>query len=459
MDIFAIEYAVRLLFLFTLGAVLGSLLNVCIYRLPKTEQFWVALRSLVSPPSHCPRCQNRIAWYDNVPIFGWLKLGGRCRNCKARISPRYALVELLTGLLFVVLYWYEVPPPWKGGFDASSVFHQYGPQGSYTSWWFSPVAVQHWRYAYHLVLVLALIVATFIDFDHWIIPDSVTLPAMTVGVLGGWLLGEVYLVPVWFQNPRAMTFVDVYRILNDGQPPGDFLPQWLSLWLNFKGLPAWISAHPHLHGLLVSLAGIIVGGGVVWAVRIVGFWVLKREAMGFGDVILLAMIGSFVGWQASLVVFFMAPLCALAVVAVAWLVRRDREIPYGPYLSLATIVSLLTWKHIWPPLETHIFALGPFLPVAGGLMIVSLATLLFISRAVQRMLGIEFVPEEEQEQWGSGDQLAYLAGEFTDPQQGQWPISTWPGTLSSRGQSQEHEWRNAGSAGDWQSHWQRRSNS
>src|SRR5205823_6264808 len=137
---------------------------------------------------------------------------------------------------------------------------------------------------------------------------------------------------------------------------------------------------------------------------------------------------------------------------------RDREIPYGQYLSLATLVTLLCWKQIWPPIEERVLALGPFLPIAGVLMLAALAGLLFVSRTVQRLFGIEPQPEEPLMEWGSGDQLAYVAGECTDDRQGQWPTATWPGTSSGRGMAQHDAWRNPrhASPNAWHENWQRR---
>jgi len=98
-----------LIWLFLFGAAIGSFLNVCIYRFPQHDRFADQLRALLSPPSSCPRCQNRIPLYDNIPIIGWLKLGGRCRFCRGGISIRYPLIELANGLLFAALYWFGIP--------------------------------------------------------------------------------------------------------------------------------------------------------------------------------------------------------------------------------------------------------------------------------------------------------------------------------------------------------------
>ncbi|GAB4134953.1 MAG: A24 family peptidase [Planctomycetaceae bacterium] len=419
---------ISLPFLFIVGTVIGSFLNVCIHRLPKHDRLWDQLRGLSWPPSHCPKCKTRIARGDNIPILGWLKLRGRCRSCSLRISPRYPLIELGNGLLFVLVYWIEVPANLRGG-GGSSLHSMYGPQ-MFDIW--TTAGWIHWRYVYHMVMFEALVVATFIDFDEMIIPDGSTVPAMMVGILGGWGLGQVFLVPVWFQNSRDLI---IWK---------SFTPEWFHPLLSGPDLPAWISAHPHWHGLAVSIAGCLVGGGIVWAVRIIGHWVLKREAMGFGDVVLMAMVGSFVGWQPALVIFFIAPFCALAFILVALLTRRGQEIPYGPYLSLGTLVLILGWDKIWPKVE-RIFALGIGMPIFAVVMPVLLAGSLLLIQLGKRMLGISTTPAPEYiEEWRSADQLQYLAGENVDDQQGRWKTEQWPGSQSGRGTFFENQWRNGG---------------
>lgn len=453
---FYTEYLPRLVFLFALGAVIGSYLNVCIYRLPKTEAFWAALRSLYYPPSTCPGCQRRIKIYDNVPIFGWLFLRGRCRFCRRRISPRYPLIELLTAVLFVLVYVMEVPWVWHGGIDSSGIWHPLGPQVLLQGW--SASTIMHWRYAFHMVLIVALIAATFIDIDHLIIPDTVTLPAMLVGVLGNWLLGQVYLVPVWFQDPRNSVANELFHLFFGYDTNGSGFAALIEWLLSFNGLPAWITQHPHAHGLAVSLAGLVIGGGVVWTVRIIGYWVLRREAMGFGDVVLLAMVGSFIGWQPVLIVFFLAPVCALVMALAALVLHGRREIPYGPYLSLAALVMIVAWKWIWPVAEARLFSLGMLLPVVALMMCASLAGLLYVTRTIQRLLGIEWKEELLPQRWEAGDQLAYLAGECTDPAQGQWSVPRWEGTRSGRGSTHAGNWRRSPSLGEsnaWQRGWER----
>lgn len=421
-----------LVFLFAYGAVLGSFLNVCIYRLPQHERLWPSLVGLWSPPSYCPRCGQRIWRRDNIPILGWFLVGGRCRFCRGKISFRYPAVELFNALLFVVVYWLEVPGGFYASLDQSCVYAAVGPHAQPGSWFASATAIANWRYAYHMVLFELLIVATFIDFDLRIIPDSVTVPGMLLGLVGGWALGHVWLVPVWFQDP---VILEAFRPV---------LPQWLQGLTYGPEVPDWVRQHPHWHGLAVSLAGLVVGGGLIWTVRIIGELVLRQEAMGFGDVTLMAMIGSFLGWQPTVVVFFLAPLCALIVVAVTWVFTRDREVPYGPYLSLAALLTVLGFKWIWPAVE-RMFGLGVLLVLVGLFMVAVLFVALQLVQLAKRLLGIPLYWEEPWEgEWTSADQLTFFANQAFDQNAGRWPRGhgDWPGSAAARGTLHYQRWRN-----------------
>ena len=153
----AVPVEIWLVFLFALGASMGSFLNVVVYRLPLDM-------SLFRPGSRCPSCKRPIAWYDNIPIFAWFLLRGRCRYCRARFSVRYPLVELLTALLFVSFYWLYFQVVVRGNMPG---FEQGG-----------------WMvYGGHMVLVCALLAATLIDGEHWVIPLSVCYTAVGAGLL------------------------------------------------------------------------------------------------------------------------------------------------------------------------------------------------------------------------------------------------------------------------------------
>jgi len=232
-----------------LGAVVGSFLNVCIYRIP-------AGISIVRPSSHCPLCQTPIRFYDNVPVLSFLMLGGRCRHCRAVISLRYPVIELLTALASLLL------------------FLRYGVS---------------WLYLCTFLFTAALIVVTFIDLDHQIIPDVITLPGIPL-----FALASIFLLKL---------------------PPLD------------------------------SLLGILIGGGSLYLVGL-GYELLKkREGMGGGDIKLFAMIGGFLGWKSLIFVLLVSSFLG-AIIGIAVIVYRRGDmryaIPFGPFLSIAA-VSYLFW--------------------------------------------------------------------------------------------------------------------
>ncbi|AKJ63780.1 prepilin peptidase [Kiritimatiella glycovorans] len=250
------------LIFFLLGACIGSLLNVCIHRIPREE-------SIVRPRSHCPHCGRLIAWYDNIPLLSWMLLRARCRHCGEPISPRYALVELLTALLFV------------------AVFEVHGLTAV------TPV---------YLLAVFGLILGSFVDLEHLIIPDRVTI--------GGMVLGPV-----------------------------------LSLLV------------PQLHGtadrfssLLQSLAGLAAGYGFLWLVAAAGRRVFRKEAMGYGDVKLLGAVGGWLG-AASIPFVIMVSSLAGSVVGIALIILGGRNlqsrIPYGPWIALAALLWMLGGSDLW----------------------------------------------------------------------------------------------------------------
>jgi leader peptidase (prepilin peptidase)/N-methyltransferase len=235
------------LFAFLFGAILGSFLNVCIWRIP-------AKQSIIFPPSHCPQCKARLRPYDNIPLLSYLLLRGRCRACGGRISPRYPLVEALMGILLVLLLQHCGLTP---------------------------------ALAIYTVFVAALVVVTFIDIDHQIIPDSISLPGIPLGVL--------------------------CAFLGVGPSPLD------------------------------SVVGLLLGGGLLYAVA-AGYQLLTgRDGMGGGDIKLLAMIGAFLGWRGVLVTLLLGSLGG-AVVGGVFVVARGGDarvpIPFGPFLALGAVCAL-----------------------------------------------------------------------------------------------------------------------
>lgn len=261
-----------------LGLCIGSFLNVCVYRLPREM-------SLTHPGSHCPCCNEGIGWYDNIPVLSWLALRGLCRRCGVLISSRYLLVELLTGGVFLWIYHTHLTAP------PGSVLGAIPTLGAY------------------LVLASALIVSSFVDIERMVIPDEIAIGGMYVGPV---------LCAIW---PEI--------IQHDS-----LLTGWV---LEMMGA----STGGAVAGLAASVIGMGIGAGIIYAAAVFGKALFRKEAMGFGDVKFMGMVGAFIGWQGALLTFFVA--CVLgAVVGIALLIRRrDTHIPFGPYLATGSLVVML----------------------------------------------------------------------------------------------------------------------
>ena len=258
------------------GALIGSFLNVCIYRIPKDE-------SVVTPRSHCG-CGQLIAWYDNIPVLSWLILRGRARCCGRPFSFRYPFIELLTAILFAVC-WYLFP---AGKAVAG------------------------------MVLVAIVICATFIDIDHMIIPDVFTIGGGVVGVLLSIALPSLH-----GQNH------EIYLVA---------------------------SARSGLDGLL----GLMVGSSLVLWIALIAEAILKKEAMGFGDVKFLGALGAFVGWRGAVFAMFGGAIlgCVWFVFAVVW-----KKI-FGRATSLAPKIETPDGQPAEVGLGVHI-SFGPMLGLAA----------------------------------------------------------------------------------------------
>jgi leader peptidase (prepilin peptidase)/N-methyltransferase len=286
------------------GLAIGSFLNVCVHRLPLEGQ------SVFRPVrSHCPRCGHEITWRENLPVVSWLLLRGRCSACRGPISVRYPLVELLTGVLFAVA-------AWRTTFAQPAL-----------------LAVQ-------LLVLAGILVATFVDFDRFEIPDEVSIGGMVVAPILS------FLVPA----------------LHDDT--------WVARWFT----DGWAAGDPVSRGgaTVGSLAGLAVGAGVLLLVGWAGRRIYGREAMGLGDVKLLAAGGGFVGPGGALAALMLGSLVA-SVVGVANIVRfvvlvrrraRGRGsrrslsrairvgrllgqyLPFGPYLGIGIGIVLLAWNDV-----------------------------------------------------------------------------------------------------------------
>ena len=235
------------------GTFLGSFLNVCIYRVPRHE-------SIVWPSSRCPACAAHIAPYDNVPLVSFAVLRGRCRSCHARISLRYPLVEMANGIGYVF------------------ILARFGPG---------------WPAAIYAALFSALLVITFIDLDHQIVPDVITLPGIPLGLL------------------CAATVLPV--------------------------------------GLLNSVLGLLLGGGLLWVLAWASPYLFGKVGMGGGDIKLLAMIGAFMGPWGVLETIVSASFLGLGLGLAYAAVTRKLNAPFGfgPAIAAGALLALLFPLTTW----------------------------------------------------------------------------------------------------------------
>lgn len=250
------EEVIIKIFVFILGLLIGSFLNVCIYRIPNNE-------SISMPPSHCMSCNTRLKWKDLFPVLSYVSTRGKCRYCGEKISPRYALVELLTAILFLI------------------VFNLFGLATSTI---------------YYLVLVSILIVITFIDIDHYIIPDKILV--------------------------FGLIFSLIFNIL-------------------FKEVE-----------LKQSIPALILCGGGMWILISIIEFIIKKECMGGGDIKLFGVMGFFLGIKGGLLTIILSIYVGALYGLGLMIYRRikDKEknsmIPYGPFISIAAIIVILYGNNI-----------------------------------------------------------------------------------------------------------------
>jgi leader peptidase (prepilin peptidase)/N-methyltransferase len=237
---------------FVFGLLIGSFLNVCVYRMPKNK-------SIVFPASHCPKCGKNIFWYDNIPVFSFLFLGGKCRFCKTSIHWRYPLVELLTALVLAALF---------ANFGISPKFFAYS------------------------VMACGLLVATFVDFEIQEIPDEISIGGTVAGIL--------------------LAFV----------------------------FPSIFATASRFHALWSSLIGAFVGAACIYVLGAIGKLAFKKEAMGGGDVKLMAMVGAFIGLKLVMLTFFIAPFLGVVPGIISKIKSGAETIPYGPFLSAAALIAV-----------------------------------------------------------------------------------------------------------------------
>ena len=391
---------VRLTVLFALGACVGGAVNWAIYSLawfPRPISPWSR------PDPAAPPRRN----IDRLPIVGWLGLRRESFLHGQGFWLRPMLLEVFSGLGLAWLYWWEIG---RAGLLPAGVMQLLPPDAA---------RILHLQFAAHGLLIALMLAGSMIDVDEKIIPDEITVVGTLLGLLlaaawpwsllpyaiargnqvgldflhitspnawpaalggrpllgplavglGCWWLWCAALLPrTWYARhglsrafrlcwARMVRERTTYRILRMGVFGSAVV---LLVW--FRGGAAW-------EGLLSALVGMAAGGMLIWLVRVIGSATLGREAMGFGDVTLMAMIGAFLGWQPCMVIFFLAPLAGVAVGLLRLIVLRDKEIPYGPFLCLATLFTIVYWNGVWDYTQ-DVFGMGWLVPAA---MLVCLA--------------------------------------------------------------------------------------
>lgn len=397
--------------LFCFGALVGGQINRGIYRLAWHPR---AIGPWSRPDEKAPPRR----WFDRIPILGWLALSREAAVHGRGYWIRPLLIELAVGVGYAALYWYEVQQVGVYSLNGAII----------------GTATLKAQLIAHLVLISLMIVATFIDFDEQTIPDAITIPGALAGLLfAAALPASLPLVTTSFDSPPfsfeplTVASPNPWPRWWDGagglawglfcfwgwclavipwtwttrrgwsKACGFFVAsirrQPVSKWIGILAATGsiaiagvWTLGHPWWSGLFTSLVGMAFGGGLIWAVRIIGRQALGQEAMGFGDVTLMSMIGAFTGWQATLAIFFLAPVAALVISITQWILTRRRDIAFGPYLCLATLFLLLRWGPIWHESIGRVFAMGWMIPalvvICLALMWAMLIILRFLRMAV-----------------------------------------------------------------------------
>jgi len=376
-----------LIFLFAFGSCIGSFLNVVIYRLPRDK-------SIVSPPSSCPACGRRIPFYHNVPLISWIVLGAKCRYCRVPISPRYFIIELATAVMFVAVYLLF----FKTGYRTFGIGPAAGVAGGMEEF----LAGGWLFYVTCMILLSAFLAASAIDLELWVIPlslcwfvtaagviasgaaplviDPLTIRSYrvfpTAGALTGALAtGAVIGLAVSLLGlatgkiKRSYEYPKGYNPESDEEPEFNHRAETLReivflmpviagatggylIFSHSAGIHAWwvnLMQQPIVVGVLGSIWGYLVGCGVVWATRILGNLAFGKEAMGLGDVHLMGAAGAVIGAVSVVLAFFIAPFFGLAWAMYQTIFRKTRQIPYGPFLSMAVFLVIIfhDWFRTW----------------------------------------------------------------------------------------------------------------
>jgi leader peptidase (prepilin peptidase)/N-methyltransferase len=364
--------AFNFLTVFAIGACVGSFLNVCAYRIPYE-------RSFLWPGSRCGSCFQHVRWYDNLPLFSYWLLRGRCRTCGVRFSIRYFLVELFTAAAFLGLYHLEIYCNVLGIKELDLPQQRWRIHNGVPS-------LEAWCvFLHHAVLMSFLIAASLCDIDHLEIPLGITVAGTIVGLIGATCFPWPF--------PNAVTGFPMpvpagvgINMPNPSAPsPGLYpWPVWAP-WLH------WLTPGSWQLGLVTGLAGAAAGNIVLRAVRFLFGAGRGIEGLGIGDADLMMMAGSFVGWQVILVAFAAGVFPALLFGVGQAVFKGKQALPFGPALAIGVMIAVLCW---------HAIAERAWLLLSDQFMLsffgIACPALLFLIAFALRLVRGGAPPEEEQ---------------------------------------------------------------
>jgi prepilin signal peptidase PulO-like enzyme (type II secretory pathway) len=410
------------LMLLGIGVLVSSLINHCIYALAYTSL-------PISSWQRRPDGTTALSMLERLPGVGWL-LRSRRQDDQAVFGKwfwvRPFLIEIIAPWLFVALYFYVMSgntmPPYFGDTRLGTD---------------EQLAIKHHQFLAYAILLTLLAIATFIDFDEWTIPDWITVPGTLIGIVGatlltGWnWLEQVHIAVAPFTVLRSLT-ANSPELFPESWQQGGWLGLLIALgtwtvwctslvdfrWITRRGwrnafryawASYWRSSNRRMMTALTilgwaliltgyytldrqpwmrltsSLIGMWLGGLLVWAFRMIAGEILGQEALGFGDVTLMSMVGAFFGWQIVWLAFFLAPLFGVLIVITKTLLTGDTRTPFGPYLSAATAFLMLKWQSVWEFCSEWMFS-GIIAPLVLAVLLVLLGTLLWVIHQVKRRL-------------------------------------------------------------------------
>jgi leader peptidase (prepilin peptidase) / N-methyltransferase len=423
----AVSIELRIFLVGLMSLCLGPIVNWAIYNaayFPRPISPWgrIRFRTARSTKQIDELIRFTSSWNSShLPIVGWLSLRNESKIHGSFFWIRPLFIELLFPIFVAWLYWFET----TGGQLPRLAL----PAG---------VAVQSWlhvQFVSHTILVFLMCIATFIDFDEQTIPDWITVPGTILGLMGSILsqhwhlptrlthpIDNAWLAALTYDAPRSFLAyqgliawvigVSCFTLWCVGLADRRWIMRrgvakaWIYFWAAIFRNPSWklllliwgigmvvlsvalTQSSPLIQqSLLSSLIGMAIGGFTVWIVRWVAGLAIGMEALGFGDVTLMAMVGAFVGWQPTMIAFFLSPMLAIVFVLIRYCITGDNQTPFGPYLCAGVVVTLLAWDRMWNQYFHDLLdAVGPILFLILLASLLLMGGMLWVWRLVKQTL-------------------------------------------------------------------------